>query len=170
MLKEKVLNELNKQINEELFSAYLYASMAAYFESINLRGFANWMSNQAKEEQIHAQKFYDYVIERGGRIELDSIAKPQKEWDSPIQVFKDSLKHEQHITERINFLSKVAFEESDRATIIMLDWFVTEQVEEESSVEDVISKLEMIGDSKQGLFLLDKELSGRQAPAQEAAE
>lgn len=165
MIKEKLLKELNNQINEELFSAYLYSSMAAYFESLNLRGFAAWMTNQAKEEQIHAQKFYNYIVERGGRVELQAISKPKSEWNSVLEVFEESLAHEIHITERINFLSKLAFEESDRASVLVLDWFINEQVEEEASVEEVINKIKMIGDSKQGLYLLDKELGTRPEPS-----
>jgi len=165
MINEKLEKALNKQINKELFSAYLYMSMSAYFESQNLLGFANWMSVQAQEELTHAQKFYNFVNERGGRVILEGIEKPQSEWNSTLIAFEDSLKHEQFITASINDLVSMAIEEKDYATNIFLQWFVTEQVEEEASVEEVINKLKLMKDAPGGIFMIDRELGQRQLPA-----
>lgn len=162
MLNKRVEQELNKQINKEVFSAYLYMSMGAYFQSVDLIGFANWMHIQAQEELVHAQKFYNFVNERSGRVMLEAIEKPQIKWESPLEAFKDSLKHEEFITASINDIVTVAMEEKDYASQIFLQWFVTEQVEEESSVTEIINKLKLMKDAPGGLFMLDKELSQRQ--------
>ena len=161
MLKEKMIEELNNQINEEFFSAYLYLSMSAYFESIGLKGFANWMSVQYLEETEHGMKIYNYLLSQGADIKLQAIAEPANKWDSPLHAFQETLKHEQHITERINLLVDIAEELKDRATYNFLQWYINEQVEEEENDREIIDKLELIGDSKNGLFMLDKELSER---------
>lgn len=161
MLNERIEKELNKQLNKELFSAYLYMSMSAYFESKNFLGFANWMQKQAQEELSHAQKVYEFINERNGRVVLESIEKPQTEWDSFLSAFEDALKHEQYITASINDLVSVANEEKDYATGIFLQWFVTEQVEEEASVDNIINKLRLVKDAPSGLFMLDNELAQR---------
>ena len=161
MLKEKIQKELNKQINEELYSAYIYLAMNAYFESLNLKGFANWMRIQVQEELVHVMKFYDFIVERGGRVRLDKVEKPPVEWKSPIDAFEAAYAHEQHITERINTLVNLAIEEKDHATNAMLQWFVTEQVEEEATASDIVARLELAGDSRGGLFMLDNELKAR---------
>ena len=161
MLKERVEKELNKQVNEELFSAYIYLSMVAYFEDKNLAGFAAWMKAQVQEELFHAQKIFSYISERQGRAVLEAIGKPPVEWDSPLAVFEAAYKHEVHISERINLLVTVASEEKDNATYNFLQWFVSEQVEEESSVDAVVQKLKMVGDYGPGIFLLDQELGLR---------
>jgi ferritin len=162
MINQRIEKELNKQINREFYSAYLYMSMASYFQSENLLGFANWMHIQVQEELIHAQKMYDFVNERGGRVVLEQINKPQTDWDSSLAAFEDSLKHEEFITASINDLVNVALEEKDHASHIFLQWFVTEQVEEEASVTDVIKKLRLMKDAPGGIFMLDRELSQRQ--------
>ena len=156
-----MLEALNKQINEELYSSYLYLSMSAWFESIGLKGFANWMSVQAREELDHAMKFYNYIIASGGKVKLESVAAPPHEWRSPLHAFEETLKHEQHITECINNLVELAEEEKDRATFNLLQWFVDEQVEEEANDEEIIARLKMIGESGNGIFMLDRELAQR---------
>lgn len=158
----KVMEEaLNKQINEEMFSAYLYLSMAAYFEEKGLKGFANWMKVQYQEETFHAMKMYDYLLSRGGSIKLYAIAEPQKEWNSPLEVFKATLEHERHITKCINDLIDIAEKEKDRATFNFLQWYIDEQVEEEANDEEIIHKLELIKDNPNALFMIDRELASR---------
>ncbi|MEQ8190124.1 MAG: ferritin [Candidatus Eremiobacterota bacterium] len=161
MLKQKIEKSFNEQITEELFSSYLYLSMSSYFQSINLPGFANWMRVQAQEELMHAMKFYDYINERRGRALLKEIKTPQHEWKSPLEVFEAALKHEEYITEKINNLVDISIKEKDHASNIFLQWFVNEQVEEEASADDIINRLNLIGDSKGGLFMLDRELGTR---------
>ena len=161
MISEKMQSAFCDQINKELFSEYLYLSMKAYFLSLNLNGFATWMDVQVQEEHAHAMGMFDYVIERGGKVELLAIDKPENTWDSPLDVFKAVLKHEEYVTSRINALMDVAEEEKDRAATIFLNWYLKEQVEEESNVGGVLAQLELIGDDKSGLFALDKELGAR---------
>jgi ferritin len=163
MLSKKMQTALNDQINAELYSSYLYLSMAAYFEDQNLLGFANWMHMQSREENIHAMKFYTFVNDRRGRVLLQPIDGPQTEWKSALSVFEQSLEHEQHVTSLINKLVDLAIKESDHATNSFLKWFLDEQVEEESNVDKVIQDLQRVGDNAQGLFLLDRELAGRSA-------
>jgi ferritin len=161
MLTEKMQTELNGQLNAELYSAYLYLSMNAYFKSVNLDGFANWMYYQAQEELEHSMKFYDFIIQRGGMVQLQQIAAPPTEWDSPLAVFEATLEHEQKVTGLINNLVDVAHEERDHATNIFLQWFVSEQVEEEENVGGVLEQLKLMGDAKGGLFMIDRELAKR---------
>jgi len=161
MISEKMQAAFCDQINKELFSEYLYLSMKAYFLNLNLNGFATWMDVQVQEEHAHAMGMFDYVIERGGRVELLAIEKPETNWSSPLDVFKAVLKHEEYVTSRINALMDVAEEERDRAATIFLNWYLKEQVEEEANVGGVLAQLEMIGDDKSGLFALDKELGAR---------
>ncbi len=161
MLNQRLENELNKQINAEFWSAYLYLSMSAFFESKNLAGFANWMKIQYQEENSHALKLFDYVNERGGRIVLQPIAAVDSEWKNVIDVFETTLKHEQHVTYLINNLVDIAIEEKDHATSNMLQWFVNEQVEEEASVSDILDQLKLIEGKGAGLFMLDRELKQR---------
>jgi ferritin len=161
MLTEKMQTALNGQLNAELYSSYLYLSMNAYFKSVNLDGFANWMYYQAQEELEHALKFYDFIIQRGGTVQLQQIAAPPTEWDSPLAVFEATLAHEQKVTGLINDLVDVAHEERDHATNIFLQWFVSEQVEEEESVGGVLEQLKLMGDAKGGLFMIDRELAKR---------
>ena len=161
MLSEKMQNAINKQINSEIYSAYLYLSMSAYFESINLEGFANWMRMQAQEEMVHAMKFYDYVNERGSRVVLQSVEGPPTEWDSPLAVFEHTYEHEQNVTGMINNLVNLAIEEKDHATNSFLQWFVDEQVEEESSADKVLQQLKLTGDAPGALFMIDRELGAR---------
>jgi ferritin len=164
MLSDRMEKALNGQVNAELYSSYLYLSMNAYFKSVNLDGFANWMHAQAQEELMHAMKFYDFINQRGGRTLLAAIEAPPDQWDSPLAVFEDTLKHEKKVTGLINGLVDIAMEERDHATQIFLQWFVTEQIEEEESVGNVLEQLKLLGDAKQGLFMMDRELATRQAP------
>lgn len=161
MIKDTMTNALNEQINEELFSAYLYLSMAAQFDDMSLSGFANWMRVQAQEELSHAMKFFNYITERGGRVSLKAIAEPQKEWDSVIEMFQAAYDHECHISECINKLVDRAIEGRDYATQNMLQWFVEEQVEEEASADEILQKLKLMGDAQGALFMMDRELGSR---------
>ena len=161
MVSKKMEYALNEQINSELYSAYLYLSMVAYFESMNLPGFANWMRIQVQEESMHVMKIYDFVNERNGRIILKSIAEPPAEWKSPLAAFEAAYKHEQLVTGRINDLVNLAIEEKDHATNTFLQWFVNEQVEEESSVNKVVQKLKMMDNAPGGQFPIDRELGQR---------
>lgn len=161
MIKGKIEKALNDQINAEMYSSYLYLSMSSYFSSINLNGFATWMRVQAQEELTHAMKFYDYVIERGGRVTVKAIEAPPAEWDSPLKVFEHVYTHEQKVTGLINDLVNLAIAEKDHATTAFLQWFVTEQVEEESSADEIVQKVKLVGDQGAGLLMLDQELGQR---------
>jgi ferritin len=161
MLNEKVEKKINAQINEELFSAYLYYSMANYFDSISLPGAAHWMQNQVVEELSHVQKFVNYVNERRGTVKLEAIEAPQASWDSPLAAFEAAYAHEVHISGRINKLLDTALEASDHATANFLQWFVAEQVEEEASADAIVEQLKLVGENKGGLFMIDKELAKR---------
>jgi ferritin len=170
MLNEKMETALNNQLNAELYSGYLYLSMNAYFKNINLDGFANWMYAQAQEELMHAMKFYAFINQRGGRVKLRQIEAPPTEWGSPLEVFEETLKHEQKVTGLINDLVEVALEQRDHATQIFLQWFVSEQVEEEESVGGVLEQLKLLGEAQGGLFMIDRELAKRPAPEAAPAE
>ena len=169
MLKKTMQDALNAQMNAEIYSAYLYFSMSAYFESVNLKGFANWMRVQAQEEMMHAMKFYDYVLERGGRVMAAGIDAPQTDWDSPLAVFEHTYEHEQKVTSLIHALVDLAVKEKDHATSNFLQWFVGEQVEEEASADAVVQQMKLAADAPHALFMLDKEYGQRvfQAPASE---
>lgn len=167
MIDEKMQEALNKQINAELYSSYLYLSMAAYFLSINLNGFAHWMRTQAREEVGHAMRFYDFINERAGRVTLYPVEGPPTEWDSPLAVFEAAYKHEQKVSGLIGDLVDLTIEKRDHATNNFLQFFVAEQVEEEASVDEVVQKLKLVGDDPNGLFLVDRELAER--PAAEPA-
>jgi ferritin len=161
MLSEKMQEAINGQLNAELYSSYLYLSMNAYFKSINLDGFANWMNYQAQEELTHAMKFYDFINQRGGRVNLLQIEAPPAQWNSPQAVFEATLEHEQKVTGLINELVELALSEHDHASNIFLQWFVSEQVEEEENVTGVLEQLKLMGEAKGGLFMIDRELAKR---------
>ena len=161
MLNEKMEKEFNEQINKELFSAYLYLVMKSRFSEMNLQGFVNWMDVQVQEEKAHAMGMYDYVLERGGRVELLAIDKPEVEGKTPLEIFEQVLKHEEFVTSRINHLMDVADEVRDRAALSFLDWYLKEQVEEESNVGGVLATLRLIGEDKKALLMLDKDLAAR---------
>jgi ferritin len=161
MITEKIMKALNEQIKKEIYSAYLYFSMATYFDAENLKGFANWMKKQAKEELEHAMKFYNYVYEKGGRVELQAVEKPKNNWDSPLAAFEEAYSHEKFITDSIYKLYELSLDEKDYATASMLKWFIDEQVEEEAQTEEIVQKIKMLSSSPNGIYLLDKELGQR---------
>ena len=161
MFSKTVQDAMNEQINNELYSAYQYLSMAAYCESTNLPGFAHWMRTQAREETEHAMKLYDFILDRNGRVVLQAIEGPVVEFNSPLEVFEQAFEHEQKVTAMIHDLYGLAVKENDYASQTFLQWFVTEQVEEEKNAGDVVETLKMIGDKREALFLLDRELGGR---------
>ncbi|NLT50138.1 MAG: ferritin [Ignavibacteria bacterium] len=161
MISAKMEKVLNEQINEELFSSYLYLSMASYFENTKYTGFAQWMRIQSHEEYEHAMKFFEFIIELGGKVTLAAIEKPKAKWTSPKNAFEEALKHELHITDKINKLADLAIEEKNHAVGSFLKWFVDEQVEEVSHAQGIVDKFDLIGDSKGSLFMLDRELGKR---------
>ncbi|MFW6096079.1 MAG: ferritin [Bacteroidota bacterium] len=162
MLSEKMEKALNEQVNAEMYSAYLYLSMSAYFEDMNLSGFAHWMYIQAQEEMTHAMKIYNYIFDRGGKVSLKAIEKPPAKWDNPVNVVDEVYSHEQKVTQMIHDLVNLAREEKDHSTDNMLQWFVAEQVEEEASADELLQKLKIIDGSGQGLLMIDRELAQRQ--------
>jgi ferritin len=161
MIKEKVLEGFNKQINAEMYSSYLYLAMSAYFETLNLKGFANWMRVQAQEELVHAMKFYAFLHDRGGKVNLGPIDGPPTKWDTPLHAFEEAYNHEIKVTGLINSLVDTALEEKDHAANAFLQWFVTEQVEEEASADAVVQQLKLAGSDGSGLFMIDRELGQR---------
>ena len=162
MIGEKMLKALNKQMNIESYNAYLYLSMSAYYESINLSGFAHWMRVQFKEEQGHAKKIYDHINERMARIAVTGMDAPPTEWKSPLDAFEAAFNHEVKVSGMIDDLVELAKKEKDNAALLMLQWFVDEQVEEENSTGTIVEKLRMIGDNKGALFMLDSVLGKRE--------
>ncbi len=169
MLSKKMLSALNNQIQHELASAYIYLSMSAYFQFENLPGFSQWMKLQFDEEMIHAFKFYDFILSRGERVELQAIEAPAAAYDSPLAAFEQALAHEQKITNDINNLYSLATEEKDYPSLSLLQWFIDEQVEEEENVGGVVEDLKRVQGSSQGLLLLDRELAQRQPVEEEVA-
>jgi ferritin len=160
-MDEKMVEALNSQLNAEMYSAYLYLSMGAYFEDLDLSGFANWMKVQAQEEMSHAMKIHDYIIQRGDRVLLTKIDAPQTEWKSPVNAFEHVYEHEQKVTGLINQLVNLALSLGDHATNNFLQWFVAEQVEEEESSSGVLKKVKMSNDSLSAMLMLDTELAQR---------
>lgn len=161
MLSKVITNALNKQVNAELYSSYLYLAMSANLETQNLRGFAKWMIAQSNEERGHVMKFYTYLINQNEAVELDQISKPPKSWESPKNIFEEAYKHEQAVTRMIHSLMETAISEKDHATQSMLKWFVDEQVEEEATSNEILQKINSINNDPVGLLLLDKELDER---------
>ncbi|HDZ22827.1 hypothetical protein LCGC14_0401940 [marine sediment metagenome] len=161
MLKKKIQTAFNKQLNAEVYSAYLYWSMSAHFESLNLKGFASWMRIQALEEMTHAEKFFNFINERSGRVQLTAIEGPPTEWDSPLAIFQATYTHEVKVSGMINKLADLAVAESDHASQVFLQWFVNEQVEEESSADAAVQRLKLAADAPGALFLIDQELGQR---------
>ena len=161
MLSDKMVDALNGQINKEMYSAYLYMSMSAYTEFIGLKGFANWFYIQYQEEMEHAMRIYNYILEQGSQVKLMAVKEPPTEFGSPLEMFEQTLEHEKYITQSINDLVELAIEQKDHASQIFLQWYVTEQVEEEGNDNEIIDKLKLAGKEGGGLFMIDKELSGR---------
>ncbi len=166
MINQTIQDALNEQIKHELESAYLYLSMAAYFESVSLQGFAHWMRLQHQEETAHGMKLFDYLNDRGGRVILQAIEQPKTDFQSSLEVFEQALAHEKKVTALINNLYDLAIKQNDHATQIHLQWFITEQVEEEKNAQDVVDKLKMAADHPGALFLLDQQLASRMAEAE----
>jgi ferritin len=161
VIGDRLTKELNKQINEEFASAYLYLAMGAYFDDKDLPGLASWMRKQAQEEIGHGMRIYHFIVEREGRAVMDALSRPQDRWDSPAAAFEAAYKHEQHITECFQKLMQSAREEKDVMTESFLKWFVDEQVEEEAQTIAIVKQLKMVGESAQGLFMVDRELGSR---------
>lgn len=161
MLTAKMQEALNAQINAEYYSSYLYLSMAAYCDSINLKGFAHWFEIQSQEEMVHVMKFFHHVIDRKGTVELRPIEGPPKTWDSALAVFEAAYKHEQHVTSLINKLMGMALADNDHATSTLLQWFISEQVEEEATVDAIVQQLKLADGAPAALFMLDRELGAR---------
>jgi ferritin len=161
MIGKKMQDAMNGQLQAEMYSAYLYLSMSAYCESINMRGFAHWLLVQSREEQEHAMKFFNHLIDRSGKVSLGAIEQPPLEFQSPRALFEHVLDHEKKITERIHKLYEMAMSEKDYASQTFLQWFISEQVEEEARATEYVEKLKMIGESSNAIFMLDKELGKR---------
>ncbi|GAB6137218.1 ferritin [Halanaerobaculum tunisiense] len=161
MLSEELLAALNKQMNFEFLSAHYYLAMSAYFKAEDLDGFAHFFWVQAEEERFHAEKFFTFINEKGGRARIKEISQPQNNFDSTTEVFETALEHEQEVTRRIYELMDLAQEEKEYSTISFLDWFVDEQVEEEATMEEILTKLERLDEDSHGIFMLDDELSQR---------
>lgn len=161
MISESMTQAINSQINAEIYSAYLYLGMSAYSTSQGLKGAANWFFVQSQEEMVHAQKFYNYIHSQSGRVLLQSIEQPPADYKSLLHAFEETLAHEKKVTALINGLVDQAGKESDHATEVFLQWFVTEQVEEEESASDVVDRLKLAGDAGAGLFMVDNELAAR---------
>ncbi|MDD3534685.1 MAG: ferritin [Candidatus Cloacimonetes bacterium] len=161
MINEKLAKAINEQINKELYSEYLYLSMQAWFANESLDGMASWMNAQAQEEHFHAMKFFNYLVERGARVILKTIEQPTVDFESPLQIFKMSLEHEQFVTKSINELMDLAIKVNDHATRSFLQWYVDEQVEEEASVDKIVNMLQRIGDHGHGIMMIDRDLGSR---------
>lgn len=162
MISEKMQDAINDQIQAEFYSAYMYLSMAAYFEAKNLPGFAKWLRVQFQEEQEHALKFYDFLTDRGGRVQLGAIEQPPLEWEGNLEAFQAVLEHEQKVTGMINKLYEVALKQKDYASQVMLHWFIDEQVEEEKNASDIIEQLLLIDARGSALLMLDRQLGKRE--------
>ena len=161
MISDKMTQALNEQVNREMYSAFLYMSMSAHCNQVGLKGFANWFMVQYHEEMLHSMKIYEYIQRQGAQVKLAAIQAPPTAFESPLDMFIQTLAHEQFITRSINDLMELAIVEKDHASQIFLEWYVTEQVEEEENDNDIIAQLKFIKDNPQGLMMLDRELAGR---------
>ncbi len=161
-MNQELVAQMNDQITKELYSGYIYLGMAAYFEDEGLSGFAHWMKRQAAEESEHAMKIFEFLAERGERVQLGAIEQPRLEYESPLEVFRAGLEHEEYVTGLINDLYETALDKKDHATAIFLQWFVTEQVEEEDSFTRMIEDLQRVGDEGRGLFMMDRGAAARE--------
>lgn len=162
MIDGDIQDAINTQIRNEYYSSYLYLSMAAYCESRNFPGFAGWLRKQSEEELVHAMKFFDYLIDRGGRVILGSIEQPASEFGAFVEMFEEVLEHEREVTGMINNIYDLAASKNDQATLVMLHWFIEEQVEEEKNAEEVVEQLKLAEDSPAALLILDRELAARE--------
>jgi ferritin len=171
-MEKKIEKAFNEHLNAEFYSSYLYLAMANYFAYHNLEGMTQWMRVQVEEERLHAMKFIDFINDRGGRVVLEQIDQPKTDWSSPLDAFRDAYEHECHISKRINQLVDLAIKESDHAANTFLQWFVSEQVEEEAAAQAIVGKLELVKDNSMGLLMIDQQLGTRTlaAPAADAAQ
>jgi ferritin len=171
-MDKKIEKAFNEHLNAEFYSSYLYLSMANYFAYHNLEGMAQWMRVQVEEERIHGMKFIDFINDRGGRVVLEQIDQPKTDWASPLDAFRDAYEHECHISKRINQLVDLAIKDNDHAANTFLQWFVSEQVEEEAAAQAIVGKLELVKDNSMGLLMIDQQLGTRTlaAPAADAAQ
>lgn len=169
MITKKLEEAINEQINFEFYSAYIYLAMSAWLNDQNMNGFSHWMQIQAREETFHAMKLFNYIHDRGGHVRLQSIKQPELEWKSFLDVFKHAHQHEQTVTSRFSNLTDLAMQERDHVTTVLLQWFITEQIEEEATVRNIVDQLSMIGESKDSIFMLDRELNQRQVSPMVAA-
>ena len=169
-MKKQIEQAFNNHLNAEFFSAYLYLSMANYFAAENLDGMATWMRLQSEEERMHAMKFVDFINDRGGRVTLQQIDQPAIEWDSPLAAFQDAYDHECLISGKINALVDMANKENDHAAHNFLQWFVSEQVEEEATAQRIVEQLKRVGDNPVGLMIIEQQLASRNATPAEAAD
>ena len=165
MISEKMQAALNEQVNQEFYSAYMYLAMSSYCNTMGLPGFSHWMRMQYEEENMHVTRMFDYIQDQGGAVHLKVIAEPEQEYGTPLEIFEKTLEHEQYVTNLIHRLMDLAIEERDYATQTFLQWYVTEQVEEESNVNDILAPLRMVGDDKGGLMMIDQQLMSRLVPA-----
>lgn len=165
MISQSLTDALNDQLKHEFYSSYLYLAMSAYSDSQNLTGFAHWMRLQADEEREHAMKFYDFILDRDGRVALPALPQPPRDFGSPTKLFEQVLAHEQEVTSLIEQLYRKAVAEQDHATQVFLQWFISEQVEEEKTASQILETLRMAGDNKVALLMLDRELGARTAAA-----
>jgi ferritin len=161
MLSPKMQDAFNGQITKEFYASHLYLAMSAYFEALNLKGFAHWMRVQSDEEREHALKLFDFILDRGGSVELGAVEQPPSEFGSPVEIFQASLAHERRVTAWINELYAHAAAENDYASQVFLQWFIDEQVEEEANASEMIDRLHMAGDNKAALLMLDTEMKSR---------
>lgn len=169
MLSEKIEEALNDQMNAEMYSSYLYLAMSADFASRSLNGFAHWMRLQAHEESLHAMKFFDFILDRGGKANLKAIDAPPATFGTPLEAFTAVLEHERKVTDLIHRLVELTTREGDHASAPFLQWFVAEQVEEEKTASDIMDQLRLVGDQAAGIFMIDQLLGGRSASAGETA-
>ncbi len=169
MLSKKMQEALNSQINAEYYSSYLYLSMAAFCEKIDLKGFGHWFRIQSQEEMLHVMKFFEYVLDRDGEVALTTIDAPGTQWESPLAVFEAALAHERHITGRIGKLVELAASENDYVTHALLQWFLNEQIEEEATAQTIVKQLKLAGDTAAALFMIDRELGQRTLTASTGA-
>ncbi|MBI3023651.1 MAG: ferritin [Thaumarchaeota archaeon] len=161
MVSKKMVDALNKQLNSEYYSSYLYLAISAYYETMNLGGFATWMRMQSEEELKHALRFYEHLVDSNARVKLMLIQQPPTEWKSALAAFEEAYKHERNVTSSIHELVSLSTKEKDHATYEMLQWFVKEQVEEEKNTNDIIQDIKRVGDDGTGLLILDRELGNR---------
>ena len=167
MISKKIAEELNKQLGREFFSSHFYLSMSAYSETLGLKGFSHWFMLKYTEENQHAMKFYKYILDQGATVKLTAIKQPESEFESPLSMFEATLAHEKKVTQHINELVDAAVVEKDYATQIFLHWFITEQIEEEATVSEIISKIKLVGGKGDGLFMIDTQLGQTASTHQE---